>query len=553
MTLSNNKKGFDTMSAYNFNNEIFNEEISILETAIVNLKKAKHEGNELINAYRLLASNYEKLLKFANKSVKISDSQGRELRRKEYEIRNILNNSNQGFLTFGRNLRVNKEYSSECIRIFSRKISNNNILELLQGENTNQNKLFQNIFEEVFSTEDSDYKNELLMKLPNLLKINDIYVNVAYKLINKDELGDEEAVMLIITDVTDKKKSEDEILFLSYHDKLTGVYNRAYINNVIPQFQIETNMPLSIIVADMNGLKLTNDVFGHEFGDKLIVNASKVLLSCCRDTDIVSRWGGDEFLIILPNTSHEEATKVVNKIKYSCTKCEASPIEISISLGSATMENPNTSILDLFSMAENVMYNNKIIESREIRRKIILNIENILRERCFEDGGHTARVKSMAMNFAEALNIQEDSDELATLSLLAALHDVGKISIPREILGKKQPLSEIEREIIKSYTEIGYRIALSIDEPSLAYGIYALRERWDGQGYPNGLKEDKIPLISRIVSIIDAYDVMTYDRPYRKALSEDEALGELKKCSGTQFDPKLIDIFINEKLYVTGD
>jgi len=537
------------MSSYNFNNEIFNEELAVLKTAMDNLKKLKYEENELIEAYKSLALNYEKLLKFANKSVKISDSQGRELRRRELEIRNILDNSNQGFLTFGRNMIVNKEYSSECIRIFGRKISNINILELLKRENINQNAHYQRVFEEIFNTKDIEHKFHLLMELPSLLKINNAYVNITYKLIHKDDLRDEELVMLIITDVTEKKKSEEQILFLSYHDKLTSLYNRAYINSIIPQLQNESSMPLSIIVGDMNGLKLTNDVFGHEYGDKLLVNASKILLSCCGSTDIISRWGGDEFLIILPNTSDEEANKIISKIEATCKSFEPNPIEVSIALGSATIRDYNTNILELFSMAENKMYNNKIIEGKKIRRKIILSIENALIEKCFEDNGHTARVTSMAMNFARALNIDNNSDEMDTLSLLASLHDVGKISIPKEILGKKQPLSETEREIIKSYTEIGYRIALSIDEPNLAQGIYALRERWDGTGYPNGLKEDKIPLISRIVSIIDAYDAMTHHRPYRKALCENEALEELIKCSGTQFDPQLIELFINEKLY----
>ncbi|KOA19749.1 cyclic di-GMP phosphodiesterase response regulator RpfG [Clostridium homopropionicum DSM 5847] len=538
------------MSSYNFNNEIFNQELAVLKTAMDNLKNLKYKENELIEAYRNLALNYEKLLKFANKSVKISDSQGSELRRREFEIRNILDNSNQGFLTFGRNMIVNKEYSSECVRIFGRKISNVNIFELLKSDNINQNVLYQRVFEEIFDTQDIERKFNLLMELPSLLKINNVYVNISYKLINKDDIRDEELIMLIITDVTEKKKSEEQILFLSYHDKLTSLFNRAYINSIISQLQTEACMPLSIIVGDMNGLKLTNDVFGHAYGDELLVNASKILLSSCRSTDIISRWGGDEFLVLLPNTSEQEVNRVISKIESTCSNFDPSPIEVSISLGSATIRDHNTSILELFSMAENKMYNNKIIEGKKIRRKIILNIEKALIEKCFEDDGHTARVTSMAMNFAKALNIKESSNEMADLSLLAYLHDVGKISIPSEVLGKKQPLSEIEREIIKSYTEIGYRIALSIDEPNLAQGIHALRERWDGKGYPNGLKEDKIPLISRIVSIIDAYDAMTHHRPYREAMGQSEALEELINCSGTQFDPQLVELFIKEKLYL---
>lgn len=533
------------MAAYESKNELFGDELNILEEVMDDLENERYFENELFNKYKSLAENYKKLLKLTRKSIKISDSQWKELKRREYEIRNLLDNFNQGFLTFGKNLLVNKEYSSECLRLFEDKISNKNIIELLCNENKEQKDLFSSVLKEFFNEKDISSKLECLKRLPNMLKIKDKYINVSYKPINIEELNeDSSGIMLILTDITEKKRTEDQILYLSYHDKLTTLFNRTYIDNVIPQLQNESSMPLSVIMADMNGLKLTNDVFGHENGDKLLMNAAKVLRKSCRRTDIVARWGGDEFLIILPNTGNDLSKEICKKIKTVCSTLEANPIKLSISLGSATMESPTTSLSELFNIAENEMYRNKLVESKGVRRKIILSLEKTLYEKCFEDYGHNERVKNMALNFAKLLNIKKDSREILNLSLFASLHDIGKVSIPKEILGKKASLTQAELDIVKRYTEIGFRMAQSIEEPVLAQSILCLRERWDGKGYPYGLKAENIPLNSRIVSIIEAYDVMTHNRPYKKAMGEEEALEELKRCSGEQYDPDLVKIFV---------
>ncbi|MBV7273648.1 diguanylate cyclase [Clostridiaceae bacterium UIB06] len=508
------------------------------------LENERYFENELFNKYKSLAENYKKLLKLTRKSIKISDSQWKELKRREYEIRNLLDNFNQGFLTFGKDLLVNKEYSSECIRLFEDKISNKNIIELLCNENKEQKELFSSVLKEFFNEKDICSELECLKKLPNMLKIKGKYINVSYKAINIEESSEDSSIMLILTDITEKKRTEDQILYLSYHDKLTTLFNRTYIDNIIPQLQSESSMPLSVIMADMNGLKLTNDVFGHENGDKLLVNAAKAFMKSCRKTDIVARWGGDEFLIILPNTDDERSKEICKKIKIICTTFEPNPIKLSISLGSATMESPTTSLSELFNIAENEMYRNKLVESKDVRRKIILGLEKTLYEKCFEDYGHNERVKDMALNFAKLLNIKNDSREILNLSLFASLHDIGKVSIPKEILGKKISLTQAELDIVKRYTEIGFRMAQSIEEPVLAQCILCLRERWDGKGYPYGLKAKNIPLNSRIVSILESYDIMTHNRPYKDAICKEEALEELKRCSGEQFDPDLVKIFV---------
>lgn len=526
----------------NIHKELFKNELEILDTVMKDLSNEVYDDNELLPKYRKLASGYDKLLSLTSKVFKISDTQGRDLKRRENEIKNILDSSNQGFLTFGQSLLVNREYSFECVKIFGKKIAGIKIIELLSGFNIQQNELYASVFKDVFITEDDNLKFTYLESLPNVIKINNSFININYKFIKHTEFeAEEDMIMLVLTDITEKRKAEDQVLYLSYHDKLTSLYNRAYIDNIIPQLQSSVSLPLSIIMADMNGLKLTNDVFGHEMGDKLLVSLSNVFLKCCRKSDIVARWGGDEFLIILPSADSEVCEKICSRIKRTCCEVVFDPIELSVSLGTATMESTGTNISELFGIAENIMYSNKLVESKDIRKKIIMNMEKILHSKCYEDFEHINRVKAASINLAKCFKLESESIDFSNLSLLASLHDIGKAAIPKEILGKKGPLTDNEWKIMRRHTEIGFRMAQSIEEPILAQAILSMRERWDGKGYPYGLKGIQIPLISRIVSIIDAFDVMTHERPYRQKFSREEALDELKKYSGSQFDPTLVE------------
>lgn len=527
--------------------ELFSNELQILETANRNVNNNEFKGNELLGIYKDLANNYKKLLKLSNKIFNISDKQGKELKKRETEIKVLLNNSNQGFLTFGKDLLINREYSEECLRIFNKKIAGCNIIELITNDDKVMGKSISETFSKVFDAEDDSIKVSYLNNLPSMLKIENNYVSIKYKLVTHEETKNKRcSIMLILTDITEKRKVEDQVLYLSYHDKLTSLYNRAYIESVIPQLQSEVRMPLSIIMGDMNGLKLTNDVFGHESGDKLLKSAANIFQTTIRESDIAARWGGDEFLIILPNTSNAACKRVCERISERCSKAENVPIQPNVSLGYATMENANTCISELLNIAENHMYSNKLAESKKVRRKIILSIEKIMHTRCFEDINHINRLKLMASHMAVKLNISDDSVEGINLPMLAALHDIGKVAIPKELLAKPDVLTSNEWEIMKSHTEIGFRMAQSIEEPILAQAILAIRERWDGSGYPYGLKGEQIPLIARIMAIIDSYDVMTHDRPYKSAMSEEHATQELKRCSGKQFDPQLVSVFINE-------
>jgi len=344
-------------------------------------------------------------------------------------------------------------------------------------------------------------------------------------------------------DITERKKYEEKIKYLSYHDKLTKLYNRAFFEDELERLNREQEGPLSIIIGDVNGLKLTNDIYGHSEGDKLLVEVAHVIRSLCRKEDIVARWGGDEFAIILPEISEKEASDLCKKINKSCKALGSYPVQISISLGSATRYGATRDIQEIIREAENNMYRHKLLESKSARSHILSSLQKSLFERSNETEEHANRLQDIGIKLGKALNLS--IKDLDKLKLLTILHDIGKIAVPDSVLNKPGKLNDQEWEEIKKHPAIGYRIASSSSELShIAEDILYHHERWDGSGYPEGLIGEAIPLLSRIISIVDAYDVMTHERVYKRAISHDEAIKEVKRCSGSQFDPQIVDKFV---------
>ncbi|WP_088227020.1 diguanylate cyclase [Desulfosporosinus sp. FKB] len=526
-------------------NNIFEEEMAVYQEAREFLKKGNLKFSDLMVKFDSLINQYCRLINITRRLCSISDVQSRDLKRKEREIQNILDHSDQGFLTFGKDLLIHKEHSSECIRIFGRKVVHKNILDLLRSENEDQNRLIADVLHKVFDLPPGEVQLSYINELPNLLKIQGNYINIKYKMISDDLDHQNQTLMVVLTDITEKRKTADQVLFLSYHDKQTSLYNRAYVESIIPQLQIESNLPLSIVMADLNTLKLVNDVFGHETGDKLIVNAAKIFLSCCRKSDIVARWGGDEFIMILPGANQEVCTRICNNIKSMFKTLPADPVDQSASLGSVTLNNWETDIISLIGVADRVMYNNKLIERKKTREMFVSSVEKVLEIKCPSYLEHNARVEALARSFVKLPGVELNSQEMDQLISLARFHDIGKVAIPSELLKKNTSLTEDEFKIIRQYPEVGYRMAHSMGEPLLAQSILALREFWNGKGYPHGLKGEQIPQSSRIISILDVYDVITHDQPYRSKKTNEEACQELQRGAGAQFDPQLTNLFVN--------
>jgi diguanylate cyclase (GGDEF)-like protein/PAS domain S-box-containing protein len=353
-------------------------------------------------------------------------------------------------------------------------------------------------------------------------------------------------------DITEQKQAEARIKYLSFYDDLTGLFNRAFFEEELKRLDAEGQLPISLIIIDVNGLKFVNDAFGHGEGDRILIDTTRIIEKSCRREDIICRWGGDEFIILLPQCSEEDAEEICQRIKKNPLKNNRNLIPISLALGTATKKEASQNIQGVLSDAENRVYRNKLLESKSSRSSVLASLQKTLQERTHETEEHEQRLRNLALKIGRAIGLS--GNELDELVLLAALHDIGKIAVPDHILKKPGPLSSEEWIIMKGHSEIGYRIALAAPElASISELILTHHERWDGAGYPKGLKGKEIPLLSRILSIIDAFDAMTNNRPYRKGTTKEKAFAELNRNAGTQFDPGLVKIFIETQKVKKND
>jgi len=351
------------------------------------------------------------------------------------------------------------------------------------------------------------------------------------------------ATLIMLTDISERKNKENEIIYLSYHDKLTEIYNRRFVEEEIKRLNTKRQLPLSIIMGDLNSLKLTNDAFGHNTGDALLRETARLLKKICRSDDILARWGGDEFLILLPKTSTIDSGEIVIRIKNECLKLVINNIPLGLAIGIATKTEESQDINKIILEAEINMYKNKLTEKERSASSTIFALEQALFEKSNETSEHALRIKDNALHLGKSVKLQ--SQQLEELSLLSSLHDIGKVAMPETLLLKAESPTEEEWTVIKRHLEIGSNIAASFPQiVHIAKFILACHENWDGSGYPKGLKGEEIPIISRIMFICDAYDVMTSERIYKKAMSKEDAIKELRRCAGTQFDPVLVDKFI---------
>lgn len=334
----------------------------------------------------------------------------------------------------------------------------------------------------------------------------------------------------------------DEMQRLIMNDSLTGVYNRGYCEIQMTRLDKENKLPVSIILGDLNCLKLINDTFGHKKGDQALVTAANILKNAAPG-HIVGRWGGDEFIIIMPETGQDQALEISRQIRNTCCKCKDGDFPLEISLGTAVKERQDQRFDDVIDTADSMLYKNKLVESRVTRNCIADYLKNMLLEKNIETEEHVLRMKEIAYLVAKHMGLSDKERE--DLAMVAFMHDIGKISIPDSILTKPGKLTPDEWEIMKKHSAIGYRITMASDEfVHISQSVLSHHERWDGNGYPLGLKGKDIPLLARIISVIDAYDAMTHARVYKGAVSMEDALREIERCSGTQFDPAITKIFV---------
>jgi putative nucleotidyltransferase with HDIG domain len=274
----------------------------------------------------------------------------------------------------------------------------------------------------------------------------------------------------------------------------------------------------------------------------LLKRVSATLKSVCPKGSMISRIGGDEFVVIITNSS--DVRELVDRIYKKIENKKTNNVVISISVGWEIKTSNGISMREIFINAENHMYRKKLIESQSMRHQTIKAIIETLNKKNAREKMHSENVSVLSRKIGEAMGFSNQT--LKEIEMAGLLHDIGKIAVGEDILNKPSRLTSIEYAEVKKHSEVGYQILKSVDTYSgLADFILAHHERFDGNGYPRGLSGDEIPLISRIISIADSYEAMVSDRAYRKGVPHETAIQEIKMNSGTQFDPVIVHLFIN--------
>lgn len=346
----------------------------------------------------------------------------------------------------------------------------------------------------------------------------------------------------LMLDVTETVKAQSKIRFLADYDTLTGVNNRNYFENFI-KFRLPSNY--SIFIFDVDGLKLINDAFGHLEGDQIIKQLANFLKDIYPDAYFIARIGGDEFAVLSKMTDPDEITKKANLLEKVIEDFNAiSNIEMIVSKGGKIVVNNDIEFEKAFVQAENLMYRRKLNNRKSRKSKVLESILETLNAKTEETKDHSERLSLLAVKTMEGLN-RYRSSEIEDIKLLALVHDIGKITVDDKILKKESRLDPNEFELVKKHSEAGYKIIRNItDSDDVCNGVLFHHERWDGNGYPQGLSGKDIPLFARVISVVDSYDAMTNDRIYRKAISHEEAVEEIIRCSGSQFDPAVVKAFL---------
>lgn len=359
-------------------------------------------------------------------------------------------------------------------------------------------------------------------------------------------LSEIDEVLLIIRDMTNRVTLESQLRFMAERDGLTEVFNRWSFEQHLNSFKNQQFFNLGLLVIDINGVKFINDTLGHAYGDKIIRGTSRILCDIFEEQGIISRIGGDEFAVILPNIYPDVIKAKIEVLDKKVQKYneQEEKIQLSIAYGYSYHDKGIVDTEKMYQEADNNMYQNKLLKSQSNRSHVVNSLMKALEVRDYITEGHADRMENMAIELGYALELAPA--QIDRIALLAKFHDIGKVGIPDAILNKPSRLTEEEYSIMKTHSQIGERIAVESGElKEIAHLILKHHEKYDGTGYPLGIKELEIPVECRILGIVDAFDAMTNDRPYRKALSIEEAISELIRCSGTQFDPELVEIFID--------
>ena len=370
----------------------------------------------------------------------------------------------------------------------------------------------------------------------------------------------------------DLRAANARLAELAVTDPMTGLYNNRHFQQRLREEMtraIRHGTPLALIMMDIDNFKHYNDTFGHPEGDELLTRLAGILRETVREGDVVCRYGGEEFAIILPQTDAQEAFLVADRVRNAVEECpfpgrEQQPHgKVTLSAGIAVYPVNASTVGELIKRADEALYKAKQQDKNtvhfyysmveELRDKIargeipLLNtlqtLVTVINAKDRYTYGHSERVVRYATALAQRLGLSKH--EVALIRYAALVHDIGKIEISRDILNKCGPLDPQEREIIRQHPGFGAGIISSIaDLKDIVPMVLHHHERFDGAGYPGGIHDGEIPMGARILALADSYDAMRSNRPYRPAMSSDEALEEIRRCAGSQFEPNAAEMFI---------
>ncbi len=359
----------------------------------------------------------------------------------------------------------------------------------------------------------------------------------------RGESGSTVGAVIVFRDVTERRAQRGRIEYLSMHDPLTGLYNRRYFEEQINRFDTPENLPLSVIMGDVNDLKLTNDIFGHSSGDLSIVHCAHAIQNVCRPVDIAARWGGDEFVLILPQTTAAQAEFVCRRIHEEMASRRVAAIQCSMSLGFDVKSNAEEDIWRILNNAEQKMYAEKTTNRSRLQSSTLDAFVQTLYGNSPREQEHAERTSAYCVMIGRVMGLPEE--DIKKLKDVGAMHDIGKVVLDADLLRKTGALTEFEADEIKKHPIMGYRILNSFDSTlNLAEAVLAHHERYDGSGYPKGLKATQVPLMARIISVAESYERITRDSAGKPARTAAEAIDILTENAGTQFDPYVTEIFV---------
>ncbi len=348
--------------------------------------------------------------------------------------------------------------------------------------------------------------------------------------------------IFVFHDITSMRDTYFNLEKSLLYDPLTGLYNKQSYLQQVPQWDNKRYWPVAVAVCNINGLKRINDQYGIEYGDAVMKQLAYFVKMHAGEDAYVAKLEGGDVLAVLEETTHNEAVEICEDIKKDLEGFYGRDVLIHLEYGVAVKEDAVTTMEQILGEAKSSMQNKKMLRDNSMSSSLVDSLKQTLSESDYETEEHVERTREMASRLGKALNLSDT--DIGKLELLAIMHDIGKVAIPHQVLLKKGKLSDEEFEIMKQHTIKGYRIANASPElSSIADCILSHHEKWDGTGYPNKLKGEDIPLLARIISTVDSHDVMVHDRPYHRAMPEEDAIKELRRCAGTQFDPNIIEVF----------